>query len=107
MHSVLASGKTPAGTHQPVMVAEVLECPASAARPDRDGLPARWGQSRARNSGAVAPGGKFIGLDVDPIELPRTEATLWAARFGLEMSVARRTHFAGLAQRSDSGGAIQ
>ena len=34
----------------------------------------------------IQPGGRLIGLDVDPIELPRTEARLRAAGFGADGS---------------------
>ena len=46
----------------------------------------------------VQPGGRLIGLDVDPLELPRTEARLRAAGFGPETFVARHANFAGLPQ---------
>ncbi len=46
----------------------------------------------------VLPGGRLIGLDVDPIELPRTEARLRAAGFGPDVFVAHRRNFAGLPQ---------
>src|SRR5258705_5888354 len=44
----------------------------------------------------VRPGGRLIGLDVDPFELPRTEARLRAAGFGPEAFVARHGNFAAL-----------
>jgi 16S rRNA (cytosine1402-N4)-methyltransferase len=44
----------------------------------------------------VRPGGRLIGLDVDPIELPRTEARLRAAGFGPDEFSARQGNFAGL-----------
>jgi 16S rRNA (cytosine1402-N4)-methyltransferase len=44
----------------------------------------------------VLPGGRVIGLDVDPLELPLTAARLRAAGFGPEAFVARRVNFAGL-----------
>ena len=44
----------------------------------------------------VQPGGRLIGLDVDPLELPRTEARLRAAGFGADTFVARHGNFAGL-----------
>ena len=44
----------------------------------------------------VQPGGRVIGLDVDPLELPRTEARLRAAGFGPDVFVARHANFAGL-----------
>ena len=46
----------------------------------------------------VQPGGRLIGLDVDPLELPRTEAHLRAAGFGADAFVARHANFAGLAK---------
>src|SRR4029450_4387725 len=46
----------------------------------------------------VQPGGRLIGLDVDPLELPRTEARLRAAGFGADTFVARQGNFAGLPQ---------
>ena len=44
----------------------------------------------------VQPGGRLIGLDVDPLELPRTEARLRAAGFGADTFVTRHGNFAGL-----------
>jgi 16S rRNA (cytosine1402-N4)-methyltransferase len=44
----------------------------------------------------VRPGGRVIGLDVDPLELPRAEARLSAAGFGPNEFVARHANFAGL-----------
>jgi hypothetical protein len=96
VQKVLASGKTPAGTHRPIMVAEVLECLRPApGQVAVDCTLGGGGHARAILE-RLRPGGKLIGLDVDPIELPRTEAALRAAGFGPETFVARRTNFAGL-----------
>ena len=46
---------------------------------------------------AVQPGGRLLGVDADPIELPRTEARLRALGFPPESIVTRRMNFAGLA----------
>ena len=46
----------------------------------------------------MQPGGRLIGLDVDPLELPRTEARLRAAGFGPDVFVAPTGNFAGLPQ---------
>jgi 16S rRNA (cytosine1402-N4)-methyltransferase len=46
----------------------------------------------------VQPGGRLIGLDIDPLELPRTEARLRAAGFGADTFVGRHGSFAGLPQ---------
>jgi 16S rRNA (cytosine1402-N4)-methyltransferase len=44
----------------------------------------------------IQPGGRLIGLDVDPLELPLTEARLRAAGYGPETFVARQGNFADL-----------
>jgi len=46
----------------------------------------------------VQPGGKVIGLDADPIELPRTEERIRAQGFGPDTFVAVRSNFAGMLQ---------
>ena len=78
------------------MVEEVLEClrpaPGDVAV---DCTLGGGGHARALLE-RVQPGGRVIGLDVDPIELPRTEARLRSAGFGPENFVARQANFAGL-----------
>jgi len=93
---VLASGKTPAGTHRPIMVTEILEVlnpqPGEVAV---DGTLGYGGHARELLP-KLQPGGRLIGLDVDPIELPKAEARLRALGFGPETFVAHRSNFAGL-----------
>jgi 16S rRNA (cytosine1402-N4)-methyltransferase len=95
---VLASGKTPAGSHVPVLLDEVIDAldpkPGELAVDCTLGF---GGHARALLARLV-PGGRLIGLDVDPVELPRTEARLRAAGFGPDVFVARRSNFAGLPQ---------
>ena len=95
---VLASGKTPAGTHRPIMVAEVLT--VLAPKPGELAVDCTLGYGgHAREILArLLPGGRLIGLDADPIELPKTEARLRAAGFGPETFTALRSNFAGLPQ---------
>jgi 16S rRNA (cytosine1402-N4)-methyltransferase len=93
---VLASGKTPAGSHVPVLLAEVLD----ALRP-APGLVAvdatlGWGGHAEAILPKLLPGGHLVGLDVDPVELPKTERRLRALGFGEEVLVVRRSNFAGL-----------
>jgi len=93
---VVASGKTPAGTHRPVLVAEVLE----ALRP-APGLVAvdatlGFGGHAEALLPRLLPGGRLVGLDADPIELPRTEARLRGLGFGEDVLALRRSSFAGL-----------
>jgi 16S rRNA (cytosine1402-N4)-methyltransferase len=46
---------------------------------------------------SIQPGGRLVGLDVDPVELAKTEARLRGAGFGPDTFTAHRTNFAGLA----------
>jgi 16S rRNA (cytosine1402-N4)-methyltransferase len=95
---VVASGKTPAGTHRPIMVAEILE--VLAPRPGEWAVDCTLGYGgHARELLArLQPGGRLIGLDADPVELPKTEARLRALGFGPETFSAHRSNFAGLPQ---------
>ena len=45
----------------------------------------------------IQPGGRLLGLDTDPLELPRTEARLRAAGFDAGTFVAHHGNFAGAA----------
>ena len=103
---VLQAGKTPAGMHRPIMVDEILGAltpgPGDVVVDCTLGF---GGHARALLE-RITPGGRLLGLDVDPIELPRTEARLRAAGFGTEAFTVDRTNFAGLAQalaRADVG----
>ena len=93
---VLASGKTPAGSHVPIMVEEILE--VLDPRPGDIAVDCTlgFGGHTRRLLERVAPGGHVLGLDADPLELPKTEAALRAEGFGAEVFTARKSNFAGL-----------
>jgi len=95
---VLASGKTPAGSHRPIMVAEVLECLRPASGDIAVDCTLGGGGHACAILERIMPGGRLIGIDVDPLELPRTEARLRAAGFNEHAFVARQGNFAGVAQ---------
>lgn len=95
---VLQSGKTPAGMHRPIMVDEILR--VLAPQPGEvvvDCTLGFGGHARALLE-RVRPGGRLIGLDVDPLELPRTEVRLREAGFGADEVAVHRSNFAGLGQ---------
>ncbi len=96
VEKVRAAGKTPAGTHLPIMVDEVLECLRPVAGEVAVDCTLGGGGHAATLLERLRPGGRLIGLDVDPIELPRTEERLRAAGFGPDVFVARRANFAAL-----------
>ena len=95
---VLASGKTPAGMHRPVMVAEVLQ--ALAPQPGEVAVDCTLGFAGHAQEllARLLPGGRLLGLDADPIELPKAEARLRGLGFGPDVFTARRGNFAGLPQ---------
>jgi 16S rRNA (cytosine1402-N4)-methyltransferase len=96
VEKILASGKTPAGSHRPIMVEEVLRCLQPAPGEVAVDCTLGGGGHAQAILERVRPGGRLIGLDVDPVELPRTEARLRGAGFGDEVFVARQGNFAGL-----------
>ncbi|HEX2855754.1 MAG TPA: 16S rRNA (cytosine(1402)-N(4))-methyltransferase RsmH [Opitutaceae bacterium] len=95
---VLAAGKTPAGSHRPIMVAEILA--ALALKPGQHAVDCTlgFGGHTRELLQAVIPGGRVIGLDVDPIELPKTTARLRAAGWEENVFTSVRSNFAGLAK---------
>jgi 16S rRNA (cytosine1402-N4)-methyltransferase len=96
VRKILASGKTPAGMHLPIMVEEVLRC----AQPQPGCLVVDCTLGGGGHAQAILerirPGGRLIGLDLDPVELQRTEAKLRAAGFAADAFTARHGTFAGL-----------
>src|SRR4051812_24629736 len=84
VQKVLASGKTPAGMHRPIMVQEVLEVLAPAPGQFAIDCTLGYGGHAAELLQAVLPGGRLLALDVDPIELPKAEARLRAMDFPVE-----------------------
>ena len=93
---VLASGKTPAGSHVPVMLEEVLE----TLRPQPGETAVDCTLGHGGHASAIlrhlGPAGLLLGLDADPVELPKTEARLRDLGFGPEVFKVRRSNFAGL-----------
>lgn len=95
---IVDGGKTVAGTHRPIMVDEVLSVLALAAGQTAVDCTLGYGGHARELLAAVQPGGRFFGVDADPIELPKTEARLRAS-VALEASILlRRMNFAGVAQ---------
>ena len=78
------------------MVEEVLRCLRPAAGEVALDCTLGGGGHAEAILERVQPGGRLIGVDVDPIELPRTEARLRAAGFGFETFIARHGTFADL-----------
>ncbi len=95
---VIASGKTPAGTHRPILVAEILG--VLEPRPGEVALDCTLGYGGHAESllPRLLPGGRLVGIDTDPIQLPKTEERLRALGFGADVFSVERCNFAGLPQ---------
>lgn len=73
---VLAQGRTPAGTHVPVLMNEVLASLAPRPGDVVADCTIGCGGHAAEFLPRIAPGGRLIGLDVDGDQLERTRARL-------------------------------
>src|SRR6186997_840970 len=93
---VRARGQTPAGRHVPILVEEVLA--VLEPRAGERGVDATlgFGGHAERFLQRLAPGGRLLALDVDPIELPKTEARLRSLGYDEAACLVRRSNFAGL-----------
>lgn len=95
---VLASGKTPAGTHRPIMVREIL----SVLKPSPGAIAVDctlgYGGHAKELLAAIQPGGRLLAVDADPVELPKTEARLREMGFPAESIVLRRMNYAGVSK---------
>ena len=98
VQKIAQSGKTPAGSHRSIMVGEVLRLLAPKAGDVAVDCTLGFGGHARAILDRIQPGGRLIGLDVDPLELPRTEARLRTAGFGADTFTAHRSNFAGLPQ---------
>jgi len=93
---VLAGGKTPAGQHVPIMVSEIMQ--ALSVQPSERVVDCTlgYGGHAAELLKAVQPDGCLLGVDQDPIELPKTEMRLRSAGYPAESLQCERTNFVAL-----------
>ncbi len=95
---VIASGKTPAGTHIPIMVAECLDALTLEAGMTGVDATLGYGGHALKILEHISPDGKLVGLDVDPLELPKTEARLRGSGYGADRFEAMRSNYAGISK---------
>lgn len=97
IQKVMDRGQTPAGMHRPICVKEILEL--LNPQPGETALDATlgFGGHAQEILSRLLPGGRLLGLDVDPLELPRTEARLRKLGFDESALVVRRMNFSDIA----------
>jgi len=93
---VRASGKTPAGQHVPIMVEEILAVLAPGCGERGVDATLGYGGHAQRLLAALQPGGCLLGVDQDPIELPKTTERLRQLGFDETAFIPRRANFAGI-----------
>jgi 16S rRNA (cytosine1402-N4)-methyltransferase len=90
--------------HRPICVPEILEI--LDPKPGETGLDATLGYGGHTREllPRLLPGGRLFALDVDPLELPRTEARLRDSGFGTDVLVIRKMNFAGISSLLQEAG---
>ena len=93
VEKVISRGQTPAGTHRAVLIEEVVQALQPTAGEVYVDATLGHGDHLERIVERVLPGGRALGLDLDPEALESTAARLLAR--GIPIT-ARRSNFAGL-----------
>ncbi|MFH1061982.1 MAG: 16S rRNA (cytosine(1402)-N(4))-methyltransferase RsmH [Candidatus Omnitrophota bacterium] len=93
---VLKSGKTPAGTHRPICVDEVLA--VLNPLPGQIGLDATlgFGGHAVELLKRIIPNGRLFAIDIDPLELSRTEKRLRSMGYSGKELIIKQSNFAGM-----------
>ena len=92
---VRAKGNTPAGTHIPILVEEIMECLRPAPGEIVVDCTVGYGGHACEFLKRIGPSGRLIALDVDAAELERTRQRLSRADAPVSF---HRSNFAGIAK---------
>lgn len=103
---VIQKGSTPAGMHLPICVKEILAF--LQIKPGQTGLDATlgYGGHAKEMLNCLDFKGHLFALDVDPIELPRTEARLAKLGYGPEILTVRQMNFSAIDTLYQESGAL-
>lgn len=96
VEKVKGRGQTPAGSHRPILLEEILEVLRPQAGETGLDCTLGYGGHSAALLAAVQPQGRLFATDIDPLELPKTEARLRALGHPPESLVVRRQNFSGI-----------
>jgi len=92
---VRAQGRTPAGTHIPVLLDEVIDCLRPLQGEVVADLTLGYGGHALAFLEHIGPEGRLFGFDVDAVELDRARCRLEQAGFGKQVTLLR-SNFAGV-----------
>jgi len=95
---VIEKGRTPAGTHRPICVREILD--VLQIKPGQTGLDATlgYGGHTAEMLKCLGPKGRLYAIDVDSLELPRAKGRLERLGYGPEALEIRQMNFSQIDQ---------
>lgn len=103
---VIQKGSTPAGMHIPICVKEILEL--LQITPGQTGLDATlgYGGHTLAMLNCLNSKGRLYAMDVDPLELPRTQNRLERLGYGSEILEIRQMNFSQIDQIASEAGAF-
>ncbi len=98
IEELLQKGKTPAGMHRPICVQEILQF--LQVTPGQIGLDATlgYGGHTTEILKCLQAKGHLYAIDVDPIELPRSQARLENLGYGSDLLTTRQMNFSDVDQ---------
>lgn len=96
VEKVIKSGKTPAGTHRPVCVNEVIDVLKPMSGQIGVDATLGFGGHAEELLKRISPNGRLFALDIDPVEIARTEKRLRSMGFSDRELVIKRSNFAGM-----------
>ena len=101
---VIKKGNTPAGMHLPICVKEILEL--LQITPGQTGLDATlgYGGHTVEMLKCLQSKGRLYAIDVDPLELPRTQDRLERLGYGSEILEIRQMNFSEIDQIAAEAG---
>lgn len=104
LQKVLEKGGTPAGTHVPIMVEEILS--VLRIGPGMKGLDATlgYGGHSERMLNCLAGAGHLYAIDTDPIEIVKTESRLRKCGFGEDLLTVRHLNFSEIGRLAEETG---
>ncbi len=106
VEKVIQKGNTPAGTHRPICVKEILEFLQITL--GQTGLDATlgYGGHTLEMLKCLNSKGHLYAIDVDPIELPRTRERLEHLGYGSEILTIKQANFSNIDQITSESGPL-